>query len=224
MSGSQKVFRYVWRINAILIMVTAGSITLGAGALLVAQFGASSARTREAEDGPLQRSHTADPRLFLGQASTVAGSRVMRADLLLHEYGGGYSSGRYSETRNILFIDPAADSPRWLLPDDDHVITEQSDVVAPEHGDTPRRLVCTVALVKARDGDRQVSTGRLLLFGPAGVPLVEVAAGVRALHLASLSGEQVTALYERDRRLFVATFDTALVKKNEQVMTVPSLE
>jgi hypothetical protein len=204
-------------------MVAAGAITFGVGAVLVAQFGASSARSREAEVGPLQRSQTADPRLFLGQASTVAGSRVMRAELLLHEYGGGFSSGGYSETRNILFIDPVADAPRWLLPDDDHVITEHSDVMAPEHDDTAKRLVCTVALVKAREGDRQVSTGRLLLFGPAGMPLVEVAVGVRALHLASLSGEQVTVLYERDRQLFVATFDTALVKQNEQMMTVPPL-
>jgi hypothetical protein len=60
-SRSQRVFRYLWRINAILIMVAAGAITFGVGAVLVAQFGASSARSREAEVGPLQRSQTADP-------------------------------------------------------------------------------------------------------------------------------------------------------------------
>jgi hypothetical protein len=146
----------------------------------------------------------------------------MRADLRLHEYGGGFSSGGYSETRNILFIDPAAKEPHWLLPDDDHVITEQSDVVAREDRET-ERLICTVALVKSREGDRQVSTGRLLLFGPPGQPLIEVAAGVRALHLASLSGEQVTVLYERDRQLFVATFDTSLGRQSERAMSVPPL-
>lgn len=223
MSRSQKVFRYVWRIDAVLILVAAGAITFGVGAMLFAQFGASSARSREAAAGPLPHSDTADPRLFLGQASIVAGTRVMRADLLLHEYGGGFSSGGYSETRNILFIDPSEKSPRWLLPDDDHIITEHDDVVADAGSETAKRTICTVALVKARDSDRQTATGRLLLFGPSGTPVIEVATGVRALHLAGLSGEQLTVLYERDRQLFIATFDSSLSKQSEQAMTVPPL-
>jgi hypothetical protein len=44
--------------------------------------------------------------LILGQASMVLGSAVMRADLLLHRNGGGFSSGGYSERRNVLFNDP----------------------------------------------------------------------------------------------------------------------
>lgn len=62
----------------------------------MAQFGASSARTREAESGPLASDGTSDPRLFLGQASVDPGSSFMRADLLLHHDGGGFSSGGYA--------------------------------------------------------------------------------------------------------------------------------
>jgi len=224
-SKSQKVFRYLWRINAVLILVAAGAITFGVGTLLVGQFGASSARTREAESGPLASGGTSDPRLFLGQASVVPGSSFMRADLLLHHDGGGFSSGGYTETRNVLFIDPGEKDPRWLLPDDKQVIVESSDVVANEDQSEPKRTVATVALVKASGGDRQTAKGRLLMFGPSGRPIVEVADGVRALHVAALSGEQITVLYERDRQLLVASFAAAsLSKQREQVMTVPPLK
>jgi hypothetical protein len=135
----QKVFRYLWRINAILILVAAGAITLGVGALLVGEFGASSARTREAESGPLATGGTSDPRLFLGQASVVPGSSFMRADLLLHHDGGGFSSGGYADTRNVLFIDPGEKNARWLLPDDKSIIVESSDVMANDDQSKSRR-------------------------------------------------------------------------------------
>ena len=225
MSKWQKVFRYLWRINAILIVVAAGAMTLGVGALLVGQFGANSARTREAESGPLAAGGTSDPRLFLGQASVVPGSSFMRADLLLHHDGGGFSSGGYAETRNVLFIDPGEKNARWLLPDDKNIIVESSDVMANDDQSKPKRTVATVALVKASDGDRQTGKGRLLLFGPSGTPIVEVADGVRALHVATLSGEQITVLYERDRQLVVASFAAAsLAKLREQAMAVPPLK
>jgi hypothetical protein len=143
----QRAFRYLWRVNAVLILVAAGAITLGVGTLLVAQFGASTARTREAESGPLAAAGTSDPRLFLGQASVVPGTVFMRADLLLHHEGGGFSSDGYAETRNILFIDPGEKHARCLLPDDKHVIVESSDVATAEGEGKPKRTVATVGLV-----------------------------------------------------------------------------
>lgn len=47
MSKSQKFFRYLWRVNAVLILVAAGAVTLGVGGLLVAQFGTRSAKPEE---------------------------------------------------------------------------------------------------------------------------------------------------------------------------------
>jgi hypothetical protein len=154
----QRVFRYLWRVNAVLILVAAGAITLGVGALLVDQFGASKARSREAESGALAGAGTSDPRLFLGQASVVSGTVFMRADLLRHHEGGGFSSGGYAEARNILFIDPSEKQARWLLPDDKHVIVERTEVATDQEDGKSKRTVATVALVKAGDADRQ--TGR----------------------------------------------------------------
>lgn len=223
MARWQKAFRYLWRINAVLILVAAGAITFGVGALLVAQFGGRTARTREAESGPLAGAGTSDPRLFLGQASVVPGTAFMRADLLLHHEGGGFSSGGYAETRNILFIDPGQKHASWLLPDDKHVIVESSDVATAEEEGKPKRTVATVALVKAGDADRQTGKGQLLLFGPSGAQIVQVSDGVRALHVAALTGDQITVLYERDRQLVVALFAAAsFAKQQEQTMPVPA--
>lgn len=147
----------------------------------------------------------------------------MRADLLLHHEGGGFSSGGYAETRNILFIDPGQKHASWLLPDDKHVIVESSDVATAEEEGKPKRTVATVALVKAGDADRQTGKGQLLLFGPSGAQIVQVSDGVRALHVAALTGDQITVLYERDRQLVVALFAAAsFAKQQEQTMPVPA--
>ena len=74
----QRVFRYLWRINAVLILIAAGAITYGVGTLLVWQFRASTAQTREAESGPLAGAGVSDPRLFLGEAAMVPGTGFMR--------------------------------------------------------------------------------------------------------------------------------------------------
>ena len=225
MAKWQKVFRYLWRMNAVLILVAAGAITFGVGALLFDQFGASQARSREAESGPLAGAGASDRRLFLGQASLVPGTNFMRADLLMHREGGGFSSGGYAETRNILFIHPGEKQARWLLPDDKRVIVERSDVATDDGEGKSKRTVATVALVKAREADPQTGTGALLLFGPSGTPIVPVADGVRALHVAALAGNQITVLYERDRQLVVALFDAvSLAKQEEQTMPVPAFK
>jgi hypothetical protein len=85
--------------------------------------------------------------------------------------------------------------------------------------------IATAVLVKPAGGDQQTAKGRLLLFGPSGKPLVEVADGVRALHVAAVSGDTITVLFERDRQLVVASFATgSLVRRQEQSMAIPALK
>jgi hypothetical protein len=106
MSKSQKLFRYLWRINAVLILFAAGAITFGVGVLLIGEFGARTVHSREAVAGIPVAAADSNAHLSLGRASVVAGTNVMRADLSLDRGGKGFSSGGYSETRNILFIEP----------------------------------------------------------------------------------------------------------------------
>src|SRR5436190_12525266 len=118
---AQKFFRYLWRIDAILILLAAGAITFGIGALLISELG-----------------------------------------------------GGYSETRNILFINPAQKTAYWLLPDNDHIIEERSDV-KDEKDPTREGILATAVLVKPHTDQSESATGRLLVFDASGKNIVEVA-------------------------------------------------
>ena len=213
MGKSQKLFRYLWRINAVLILVAAGAITFGVGALVVTEFGARSARSRDADAG-VPVAADSKIKLSLGNASAVPGTNVLRANLSLERGGAGFSSGGYTETRNILFIEPGQKAARWLLPDNDHLIAHSSDIpersgIDEDKAGNARNMIATAVLVKTAIGGSEPSTGKLLLFDPSGRKIVEVADGVREIHNASLYSGELTILYERNRRLVLAAFDPA---------------
>lgn len=219
---TNRFFRYLWRIDAVLILVAAGAITFGVGILVFEELGGRTALRHDAEVGvPV----TADPavNLNLGHAEAIIGTSVLRADLFLYKGGVGFSSGGYNETRNILFIDPAQKAAYWLLPDNDHVISERSDV---KDQKSPREpIIATAVLVKPRTAQPELVDGSLLLFLPDGKRIVEVAKGVRELQVATLDARGVTLLYERQRRLVLAFFDSSsLSKEREQEIEVPQLK
>jgi len=225
MSRSTTFFRWVWRFDAILILVAAGAIAIGAGALLVSELDARLARRQEAMAGPVVLAGETEPGLVLGRASMVEGTDTMRADLLVYRPSAGFSSGGYRETRNILFITPGETAARWLLPDHDHVIAETQDVVQRDGQSRTARTVATAVLVKERGPTLEAVDGRLLLFDPSGRNVVEVADGVRTLHTATLTDGDLTMLFERDRRLYLVTYaPDSLARRREQQMDVPQLK
>lgn len=221
---AQRFFRYVWRIDAILILLVAFVAVFGLGSLVVEEFGIRTAARRNAQAGiQVTPEHRSD--LILGHAESVPGSPVLRADLSLTGGGEGkFSSGGYNETRNILFIDPDQKNARWLLPDNNSVIEQRSDVEDVSH-EPNKRLIATAAIIEPHDQQSEPATGRLILFDATGRTLVEVASDVRDLELATLSGNEIVLLYERNRHLVRATFDSSsLIKRREQVIEVPELK
>jgi hypothetical protein len=152
MSKAQRFFRYVWRANAILIFVAAAFAAFGIGTVLFSQLKWSSARRRANEAAPPVRGEGTDPRLTLGGFSLVEGTSVFRAKLFLHQYGEGLSSGGYSETRNIFFLDGSSGVGRWLLSGDTQVITYSEDLSTEGEGVIPRHPVATLVLAKPASG------------------------------------------------------------------------
>ena len=116
------------------------------------------------------------------------------------EGGAGFSSGGYNESRNVLFIDPSEKTAHWLLPDNDHVIAQRSDV-KDEKDPMRQPVIATAVLVKPRSDQPEFANGKLLLFDANGRNTVEVANDVRDLHVAILNEDGVTLLYESKRRL-----------------------
>jgi ribosomal protein L14 len=219
---AQRFFRYLWRIDAVLILIAAGAITFGVGALLWEEFSGRAAMRRNAEAGvPVAGEPRLDP--SLGHAETIPGSPVLRANLFVSQEGRGFSSSGYNETRNILFIDPSQGKAHWLLPDNDHVVAEHSDLA--EEKDLKRRVVATVVLVKPKNDHSERTNGKLLLFDSSGANIIDVANEVRDMHVATLDGSEIRILYERNRKLTVAAFDSAsLAKKREHEIDVPQLK
>src|ERR1700757_3012077 len=140
MSRAAKVFRYLWRINAVLILLASAVFTIGIGLLLFNEFGFTTARNRIAGIPVGPPDLTAH--LKLGRVLIVEGTNVMRADLTSDRGGKGFSSGGYSETRNILFIEPEKKEAHWLLLDNDHVINDTTDITEGSDRNS-KRIVAT---------------------------------------------------------------------------------
>jgi hypothetical protein len=162
-------------------------------------------------------------KLSLGHAELIPGSTVLRADLFVG-HDTGFSGGKGFEIRNILFIDPSEKTARWLLPDNDHVVAQTTDI-ADDRELRSKRTVATAVFVKARGDERAIAPGQLLLVDGVGRKIVEVANDVRDVHIATLDAGEVIILFERNRRLVLATFEpTSLVKKREQEIEIPQLK
>jgi hypothetical protein len=226
MRKSQEFFRYIWRVNALLILLAAGAVTLGVGGLLVQEFGFKAARNREAEAGIAVAGSDTKSDLVLSRASIVAGTQVMRAELQRYPGEVKFSSGSgyNSETRNILFIEPDQKTAHWLLPDNDHVVLDSSDITE-QKDSNKNRVVVTAVLVKPVTTSPESATGKLLLFDPPGTKIVEVADHVRTIQVASIEGGELRVLYEREKRLFLDVFDShSIAKLREQEIEVPQLK
>lgn len=224
MGNSQKFFRYIWRIDAVLILVAAVAVTLGVGGLVVQEFGFTAARSREAEAGIPVVGPNAKSDLVLSRASVVVGTQVMRAQLQRFPGEVKFSSGYNSETRNILFIEPGQKAAHWLLPDNNHIVEDSSDITDQKES-VEKRVVVTAVLVKSATEPPESATGKLLLFDPPGKTIVEVADHVRTIQVASIKGGELSVLYERDKRLFLDVFDPrSIAKLREQEIEVPQLK
>jgi hypothetical protein len=157
--------------------------------------------------------------LKLQAFASVEGTDVFRAEL---RDNSGFSSG-YGRTRNVAFIELGGQA-RWLLPDDDHVVSEHPVSREPQSTcGEPRAPVAIAALVEP--GTNSGADGVALLYDPAGRTIRHVAEKVVAIHGVALSADQsIRVLYERPGQYIVATFDAAtLAERAEVPVALPQL-
>jgi hypothetical protein len=224
--AEDKSFRDLWRTNAFLVTFAVVAIAILVGYFVLADFGWKSARDREADAGVQIAPADSKDKLTLGTAEVVAGSAVLRADLFVSRDGGFSSSGSggYSETRNVLFIDPADKAAHWLLPDNDHVVVSTLDI-EDEKDPNAKRVIATAFFVKPLSEKSEATSGRLILADSAGSKVVEVSNDVKDVQVAALNAGEVILLFERNRRLVSTAFDpNSLAKKREQEIDIPQLK
>jgi hypothetical protein len=220
MSKSQKIFRYVWRINAILILLAALVITVTVGFFLLQDVWRSAMRRRDADVRLSVPDSSRNARLSLSRAALVPGTNVMRAELQGPSEGGKYSSDYGRETRNILFIEPGNKKGRWLLSDNNHFVTDSHDFT--EEKNDEKRVLATAIVVRPTQPSNDSAHGKLVLFEVTGKNVVEIANHVQEIHITSVAGFELNILFERDHRLVFAAFDArTLAKLREQEIEVP---
>ena len=219
MTTSQKVFRTIWRIDSVLILICMLVAVLFLGWALGEEIGrtfrAPEAKPVVVDNGP------GGEQLVLGSSESIAGSTFLRLSLQeARKKVAEFSSGDYSgNTRNFLFVDPKAGSAKWLLPTNEQVLGPPTDIYDKEATEAKRVVVATYVLSRPK-GSRGEG-GKLLLFSPSGEKLNQGTEDVSSVHSAAFSGGDITILYERGGKLAVATFDLAtLSKRKDQELSI----
>jgi hypothetical protein len=180
--------------------------------------------SKEAELAPQVAGASPEEKLTWGGTNEIAGTPVMRIDLV--GSGGKGMSSSYGETRNVLFLDPAEKAGRWLLPDRGHFFAESIQLASDLEHPTGKGALGTAVLVKDVGHNDEGATGRLLLFDPVGRTVEWLSEGVRRLNAASVepSGDWVI-LYERNRQFVIAVVDGKTLKmRREQAFDIPALK
>ncbi|MDB4307734.1 hypothetical protein N9985_00445 [Gammaproteobacteria bacterium] len=136
MTKQSSVFRTIWRINAVLLLLAGiGSlliilVNLGLFKLFEAKEPAVNRRTIDI--GEVDDTAVITDQWFLGRLKRIAGSEYFYLPLKSEEVTAKkkssgsaalFSSGSSGNTRNLLFIDPLTDSSTWLYPSNDQLIS-----------------------------------------------------------------------------------------------------
>jgi hypothetical protein len=226
LSRAQKFFRYVWRINAILILIAAAGAAFGVVFFVVTQVSDSIGQRKTEAAAPPVVGTAASKELRLGGFTRIEGTTIYRASLSTRDGRGKYSSsGDSSEVRNILYLNLETGNARWLLPSDSENIAFNEDVAAPSKNGETAPPLGVVVLVKPVPSGSEAVPGRLLLLDIAAEHVNQVAANVRDVHGVTLmpSGD-IAIFFERDRKYQLATFDRASLRKlSERTINVPDL-
>jgi hypothetical protein len=224
---SQKFFRYVWRINAVLILVAAAAAICGVVALVVSEIQSNIRQHAAVAAAPRVVPSARSSELHLNGFTNVPSTSVYEAKLTSERGGAAIeiSSGGVSDTRNILFIDLTTGNGRWLLPSDDQMVTADENVEENSPHEE-RKSLARVMLVKPYATRSEAAVGRLLIMDAAAEHVTEIASGVQNVHGVTLTpAGQIALLFERDRKYEVALIDkTSLRKISERPIAVPELK
>jgi hypothetical protein len=158
----------------------------------------------------------------LGHFAAIEGTEVSRA--ALYDSSGGYSSGYSSgyRTRNILFIERSG-TGRWLLPDDEHSVTEYPVPTPRPYLAEPEHVVAIVAHVIPVGG--KAEEGALLLFDPSGRNIHTVAEHVAAVQGVTLAVDEIAVMFQRQGKYMLARYERSSLRKVEETpVSFPALK
>jgi hypothetical protein len=220
-----RFFRYVWRINAVAILLILAAAIVAMGLSFVSDIARQAGRHRTPAAQPIAQEDSETP-LKLGPPRTVAGTKTLRLELTkTRPASKGYgSSSDSSETRNILFVDPATGASTWLLKSHKSIVAYTEDIHADDDS-KQNRLLASIALVKPEVDNDDSATGELLVFDASGGQIASVGGKVRSVHAAvAVNRAEFIVVFERGGKYHIARFDSATRRKTgETEIKVPAI-
>jgi hypothetical protein len=211
-----RVFRIVWRINGLALLLLLLLAVVGLGGTLVSGLFRMS-HASQAPQPNVAPAEEGQPELRLGAFERILGSTVLRADLHSPERDSFSSyKGGSSVSHNVLFYDTQDGKSWWLLPDSESRIASEETVALPGQGmDAPLAKVFLVSDPARADADSLMLTD---LKGLKRVPLAQ--GNLRLDEVLCFSKDDAKVLYHDPAGYHLVTVNpTDIAKVREAPVT-----
>ncbi len=224
-----RFFVVVARINSVLFLL----VLLGAAAgLALAIWQAQRWNGRGAVE--VTKEGAAKKRVVLrfGQPERITGTNAQMLKLNSDAGSAEYSSGKGSDTRNILFLTDAEKQGRWLFKDHRGLVLDTAQVreeTLPDQKAFPARAVYVEYVAIDTNGDGELSHGDSVTVGfakPDGTGFVAVLQGIKNVLSHDVAGAgDVSVVYQKDKALRRAKFSVAdfQLVSDEEIASLPEV-
>jgi len=155
---ASRLFRLVWRINALVILV-AGVLASAVATLALTFLWREQTQTREVRGVVnIAGAEVQQEKFRLGRFEPLRSVGLLRASLTSEqEYDQAAFSKSASAIRNYLFFDPTTRESRWLLPSNGQVFLLDVDLFypsrSPHEDDDERRCLGTLLILVGSDSN-----------------------------------------------------------------------
>ncbi|WLT32739.1 hypothetical protein [Geothrix sp. PMB-07] len=194
-----RVFRIVWRINAVALLLLVLLAIVGITSTLVSALFSSSA-SKQAPSPNVAPAEAGKPTLRLAQFEQIASTGIIRAELRSPESGSFSIKGGSGTAHNILFIDTADGRSWWLLPNSDLSIEGDRTIALPGTGmDSPLGKVYNLV------DPNNPNMSSILLSDLKGIKKSTLASGSVVLdQVVALSPNEAKIIYHDEKGFHVA--------------------
>jgi hypothetical protein len=227
-------FRFVWRLNA-LVLFGAASIALVLGAYALYQIVKQETQTSFVEDqARLDPEPVTQEKLSLGRLEPVPGRDLARADVRAEQagYGGPASSDKIiGSTRNVLLLDLETGKTRKLFDTDRNIVMAETRFPVdmrggPTDAPTTGYIFTVVSADSDKDNRLSASDAKSLLGWPidAEKPVV-VANGIDEVLMTQMRGSVISMVVRTGKRIARLDIDpvTFQLQTTTEMIGLPSL-
>jgi hypothetical protein len=221
----QRLFRWIWRADAVLLLLVAIFFVVTMSVALVAMLVEMHRDARRTTVVKVADQEIDRKKATFGDFEPVAGTSVLRASLA-DERDAGLSSSGQAAVRNYLFYDPTDGSSRWLLPGNKNLVVATREMPEESTCGTRKQPVAGVVyqLVEAdSNGDGKLSESDVKVVAvstPSGLRLTRVLGAVEEVKGTSWTADnRILVLYTAASTLKAALIDgtSFAVLRNEPI-------